>query len=447
MTATTSRTPPPFQPLVADVSSIHPEHAPELRAHEFASVFLRQPIHQREPSLAEEIQSSSRPRSGRRVVKRYPRRARGAALRRRDVGVGGERKRQSPEMSPTKRGGRRPPPRCATRERSIAVREEYRTRGRTPAQRAADAAAVHPSGRGRGPRFHPWGRFRSRGRPRAWRRVRVCPRQNGPLSVSVFRGPRRRRPRSARWRRDRRRRRRAEGRSRASRPSAREGREGAPQTRNTRELRGCVEETRGCVRERTRLRGAQDDERARAPRPQPRRGKRCSLRAGPRGVRERGPRGDTSRSTSRSRSGSALGLVGRSRVRVGPSRRATRWRRPRPIAPGRARGRRRRSDALDDRAHLIRGGAPGGVHRADDVELVALPAAVHARHRPGRNAADGPRRARTSAGRHRTRRVATMSLSPPTRGRPEVSRVGRATPGRDADGEGAPTDLDATADM
>jgi hypothetical protein len=44
------------------------------------------------------------------------------------------------------------------------------------------------------------------------------------------------------------------------------------------------------------------------------------------------------------------------------------------------------ADALDDLAHLLRGGAPGRVHGADDVELVATAARVHARDCP-----DAPR--------------------------------------------------------
>jgi hypothetical protein len=44
------------------------------------------------------------------------------------------------------------------------------------------------------------------------------------------------------------------------------------------------------------------------------------------------------------------------------------------------------ADALDDLAHLLRGGAPGRVHGADDVELVATAARVRARDCP-----DAPR--------------------------------------------------------
>ena len=155
--------------------------------------------------------------------------------------------------------------------------------------------------------------------------------------------------------------------------------EGSPEPRGVEERGGAREEIRADgVGERARLGVAEDDHGARGLR----RGEageevRAVPRRGGEGVRERGEvvvvaggiaaaaaAGGGSRSRGRRRRGVQRGVDERVEAllveleddRVG-------------------------ADALDDRADLLRGRAPGRVHRADDVELAAAAARVHARHR------------------------------------------------------------------
>ena len=153
-------------------------------------------------------------------------------------------------------------------------------------------------------------------------------------------------------------------RSRASRPSARERCAKERHRRGTSaSSAGCVEETRADVfRERTRLRVAQDDERARGFRghsPGEEIGAVARGR-GREGVRERGPRGghvpvDFSVSVGL---GTRVRSVARGfgSVRLGVHRGGDD---PVQSLLVELEDDGVRSDALDDRAHLIRGGAPG----------------------------------------------------------------------------------------